>query len=500
MPFTTVVGSSGSGKTTFLNDLNKHAKGVYIRQYHQIRPYVAVSSIPHFDPTRLPYWHIYEKEGTAGRIPVGGTMAGEFTPGLSGGQRKLLLFELILQRAQTQSELLIVLDEPFAGVTDDFVPWIVQRLSHLRLHHNIVLVTNDHVSTLTALADNTITVSAVHRTVVRVNSLPEVDRSQAILALAQYGADYVYPTQKSDLHFFWTVEIRNSQALLGIAAFTALLFGLFLISFWNSSTDSAALVLIAGDIIAFFAVNPYLLSLVDWRNAMTEEAEALLHSSRKTNKFLKTMLCLALILIIAFIEYGMVNAVIDGLESFNFFLGMFFDTGSTTLPFVCFGLYTTLPHQLVESLALIPFLFLIFFSTTFSPGAGVPVLKDLRYLFSRFYFWCMVPGVQDDMEGCPTNPRINMLLLCLTGMMTVLLFVVYFWTRSLWRRRRRTTQKAHTTPQQPDEDPEYQALLQELYYHDETREQPTKSSSEKLTAMRKRVVSFSEDVTDQVNC
>ena len=38
-------------------------------------------------------------------------------------------------------------------------------------------------------------------------------------------------------------------------------------------------------------------------------------------------------------------------------------------------------------------LLLIFFSTTFSPGAGVPGLKALRYLFARFYLWCRVPGV-----------------------------------------------------------------------------------------------------------
>jgi hypothetical protein len=56
-----------------------------------IRPYIAVSKIPNFDPTALPYWEIYEREGVADGIKVGGTMAGEFTAGLSGEQRKLLL-------------------------------------------------------------------------------------------------------------------------------------------------------------------------------------------------------------------------------------------------------------------------------------------------------------------------------------------------------------------------------------------------------------------------
>lgn len=101
--------TSGSGKTTFLNDVYKSNKCIYIRQYHSMRPYIPVSKIPKFDPTKLPYWDIYEREGTADSIKCGGTMAGEFTAGLSGGQRKLLLFELICQRTRDQSELLIAL-------------------------------------------------------------------------------------------------------------------------------------------------------------------------------------------------------------------------------------------------------------------------------------------------------------------------------------------------------------------------------------------------------
>ena len=149
-----------------------------------MRPYIPVSKIPNFDPTRLPYWDIYVKEGKDSTIKVGGTMAGEFTAGLSGGQRKLLLFELICQRTAAQSELLIALDEPFAGVTDDFVPFIVERLNEMRKKHNIVLVTNDHVETLTSMADNTITVSAVDRSVVKVKEIEGVDRQRAIFALS----------------------------------------------------------------------------------------------------------------------------------------------------------------------------------------------------------------------------------------------------------------------------------------------------------------------------
>jgi hypothetical protein len=200
------------GKTTFLNDTAKSHKCTYIRQYHNLRPYITVSKIPNFDPTRLPFWDTYVAEGTADTIKVGGTMAGEFTgkprqrwplsrehtcldarpnssarlytAGLSGGQRKLLLFELICQRTVNQSNLLLVFDEPFAGVTDDFVPFIVERLNELRQQHNIVLVTNDHIDTLKNMADNTIVVSAIDRSTVQVNGLTKVSREKVILALS----------------------------------------------------------------------------------------------------------------------------------------------------------------------------------------------------------------------------------------------------------------------------------------------------------------------------
>ena len=91
MTLTVCVGASGSGKTTFLNDVHKQHKCIYIRQYHNMRPYIKVCMIPNFDETELPYWVIYVKENKTSTIQVGGTMAGEFTAGLSGGQRKLLL-------------------------------------------------------------------------------------------------------------------------------------------------------------------------------------------------------------------------------------------------------------------------------------------------------------------------------------------------------------------------------------------------------------------------
>lgn len=339
----------------------------------------------------------------------------------TGGQRKLLFFELIRQRTANMEDLLIVLDEPFAGVTDDFVPFIKERLEEMRKKHNIVLVTNDHVEVLKAMSDNTITVSAIDRTVVKINQRDGVDRTKAIMALG-VGDGYNKKASKDELAFFFDVEIKNNAALMQIAIFNTFCFALFLATFWNSARESAPLVLVAGGIIAFFGVNPALLSLVEWRNAVNEEAEALMHGSKGTNRFLKTVLMISIILFISLVEYGCVNAVINGLENPKFWVAMLMDSVSMTFPLICLGLYTSMPFQVVQILGSFPFLFMIFLSTTFSPGAGVEVVKELRYLFARFYFWCMIPGVQDDMENCP-DEDLNILYLILSGFIGVVVFI-----------------------------------------------------------------------------
>ena len=67
---------------------------------------------------------------------------------------------------------------------------------------------------------------------------------------------------------------------------------------------------------------------------------------------------------------------------------------------------------------------MIFFSTTFSPGSGVAGVKELRFLFARFYLWCRLPGVKDYMEDCPDD---DMLIGCVvgSGCLGMVLFVIF---------------------------------------------------------------------------
>ena len=139
------------------------------------------------------------------------------------------------QRTEGQNNLLIALDEPFAVVTDDFIPFIVDRLNQMRKNQNVLLVTNDHVETLTSMADNTITVSAIDRSRVVINNHLTADRNVAIASLS-VGDQYKYQNARlDDLQFFCNVEIKFNSGLLSIAAFGIFLFGLFTITFWNSA-------------------------------------------------------------------------------------------------------------------------------------------------------------------------------------------------------------------------------------------------------------------------
>ena len=188
-------------------------------------------------------------------------------------------------------------------MTDDFIPFIAERLNEMRDKHNVFLVTNDHVQTLKNMVDNTITVSAINRSKVQKNGKDEIDRNMALLA-ASIGDGYKHNTSNKDLEFFINVEFSKNSGILEVAAYVTFAFGMFLFMFWDSKPGSEALVLIAAGNRAFFTANPNFLQLVDWRIHMVEEAEALMHSSMATNKLLKMILTLFLLLVITIIQFN----------------------------------------------------------------------------------------------------------------------------------------------------------------------------------------------------
>ena len=374
---------------------------------------------------------MYVKENKAKSIIVCGTIGGQFMAGLSGGQRKLLLFQLIFQRISTQKNLLVVLDEPFAGVTDDFVPYIMERLNMMSIEHNILLVTNDHVETLKNLADNTVTVCAIDRSTVKVNGKEGVDRELALLAMS-IGDEYSPTTNdQQDMKFFRAVEFSKFGGLFHCAAFAVCAFGLFVATYWDSQPGSEMLVLVAGGLVSFFVLFPYFLQIVDWRIFMLEEAEALLHTSRSMNKFLKASLITFLLFFVAALQFWCTDAVLGTISTWQYYVAISFDTFACMVPIIVFGLYTNLPDEMVQMVGVVPFLLMIFFSTTFSPGAGIDGLKWLRYAFPRFYLWCMLPGVDVLMEGCPASEKWTLIYLVLSSMLVPYLFGLFAVVREM---------------------------------------------------------------------
>merc|ERR1712166_1320472 len=128
-------------------------------------------------------------------------------------------------------------------------------------------------------------------------------------------------------------------------------------SFWDSKAGQEALVLVGLQIVAFFAINPFLISLADWRNTVTEEADALMHASVQTMMHLKSVVTLILLIVINVITFGCLIACLDtaATNDAGMWVSMLFDSASLTLPFICFGLYSKLPLQIVQILASLPF-------------------------------------------------------------------------------------------------------------------------------------------------
>ena len=425
--------------------------------------------IPDFDPTQLPYWSLYSQKTLEGSdaknvsynpdVKIGGTMAGKFVAGLSGGQRKIMGLELVRQRTSSQSDLLIVLDEPFAGVTDDFVPFITERLAEMARKHNLVLVTNDHVDVLTKMADSTITVSAIDRSKVLVDGKTH-ERELVLHALAK-GVGYEHSIGSRDLKFFAMTELITSPHIHISLGFAVFLMALFRLTFLDSSGPES-LVLVAIQILAYFAVQPFLISLTDWRNIVSEEAEALMHSSVQSMLALKTIVTLSLMTVVITAAWGCLVAVLDTSVTNDpaMWVAMLCDLASFTLPFVFLGLYSRLPLQFVQPLAAMPFLFMIFFSSTFSPSAGVDGLKEFRFLFPRFYMWCRLPDVKDMLEDCPVKNQLTTYTI-LSGCLGLFLFLVLQAVRCCMAQAR--ADEAQHKHEEIAQRPEYQQIQVELY-------------------------------------
>ena len=148
-----------------------------------------------------------------------------------------------------------------------------------------------------------------------------------------------------------------------------------------------------------------------------------MHNSVQLNLALKSVVSLLLLIVTSGIAFGCLNLVTGEFTSVDIWISMLFDGFSLGAPWVCVGLYTKLPLQQVSILSSMPFLFMIFFSTTFSPGAGVEGVKEIRWLFSRFYFWCQIDGVKDFMEGCPADEDL-VLYTVLSGCLGLFIFLV----------------------------------------------------------------------------
>jgi energy-coupling factor transporter ATP-binding protein EcfA2 len=480
MTLTVVVSSEpGSGKTALLNDIYTKQDCTYIRQNYAMRPYLKVSDIRNFDPQELPYWQVCKKVGTEASIKVGGgTLAGERTAkALSEGQRKLLYLEVLCQRTEGLAGILILLDEPLAGMTDDLVPYFLDTLNDMRHRHNVVVASSLRVDELKQIANNIIAVSAIDRTVVRLNSA-EVDRKKVISALA-VGQKYDLTSVMDDFLFFFDVEVLSNKGLLGLAIFSICSLSMSIAALWNSDQSNAPLVLVAGGLISYSSVYHYLLSFVEWRNAVKEEAEALVHGSIHLSKTLKTLLALVIITVISLMQFSVISTVMDDMSTVKFWVAMLFDNLYLIAPFVCLGLYTSLSAQAVRVIGSLPFVLMILFSSTFSPGSGVEGLKELRYIFPRFYLWCMVPSIQDSMEGCPQEDYQIMLSLILCAFLGLSLFLVPVVLLDIQkqciikRQARRQYQKNNSR----SKDKEFMRLQTELYGEMATRYQPQTAST-----------------------
>ena len=86
--------------------------------------------------------------------------------------------------------------------------------------------------------------------------------------------------------------------------------------------------------------------------------------------------------------------------------------------------------------------------------------KELRYLYARFYFWCMVPAVQDTMEGCPPS-NLNLLYLILSALIGLFIFLVVIAVLKIKKGQQKAVMEKSRRASMMDA--EFQQLQKELY-------------------------------------
>jgi hypothetical protein len=91
-------------------------------------------------------------------------------------------------------------------------------------------------------------------------------------------------------------------------------------------------------------------------------------------------------------------------------------------------------------------------------------VKEVRYLFTRFYFWCMVPGVKDQMEGCPVSETWNIILLIVTSFLVVLVLIISCAVASTWTKHFSKGKTSSGNKSVRIDDAECQKLQHELYH------------------------------------
>jgi energy-coupling factor transporter ATP-binding protein EcfA2 len=392
-----IVGASGSGKTTLLEEAYKISGCIYIRQYHQLRPHLKINDVRNFDPSGLPYT-------ASDTTRVGGTYNGTHIPGLSGGQRKMFIFELIKQRTVDEKDLLIVLDEPFAGVTDQFEGWIIEQLRILQSRHRILVVTNDHIDAIRNISDNVVTVSGKDRSQVLINGTA-VTRQTALTSLTAGDSKPRNTSfELAEVMCFCKTELLESTFLIQTAVVSVFLRLLYVSAMWNPPTFSEPLLVIMGLIVEILALRPFVESLAAWRECVTEEADALVHSSVQLQKALMCVLVCVLRLCGTMMTYVQLQILSDGLSGRGIMFGIICESIYSDAVIIMVSLYSNVAQQKIAFIASIPAGFNLLLSTSTNPGGGTMVLKPLRYATVRFYLFCFIGDpATNRMEACPRD-------------------------------------------------------------------------------------------------